>query len=47
MYWVYGVIFKGMRGMTVLRVLIDMNAIILLVMVLMEVEMLTFFVRHS
>lgn len=43
MYWFYRVIFKGMRGMTVLRVVMDMNGIILLVMVLMEVEMLTFF----
>lgn len=43
MYWFYRVIFKGIRGMTVLHVVIDMNGIILLVMVLPEVEMLTFF----
>lgn len=43
MYWFYIDVFKGQ---TVLHVAIDMNGKILLVMMLMEVEMLTFFGRH-
>lgn len=44
MYWFYIVIFKGQ---TVLHVAIDMDGKILLMTMLMEVEMLTFFGRHS